>query len=512
MKFFAIPDLPAPRIHLAVRDWAVGLVIFALSAGIFLRHNDFPSFYHPDEPSKARQVIEGEYNFNHPLLLLQATRVIALAEGVEMRQQSVTEAGRTASALFAAGAVACLTLLAAHLRGTWAAAGVGLLLASNRHLYELAHYMKEDPALAFGVAVFFLMLARSWLAPTGVNFFLLGAGAALATSGKYLGAVVIPLALLPIFLGSREGRLRNGLIYLAGLAAVLVAVNFPMLGALGELTTNVEREAGYAVGGHKGLTRSVPHGVYGAVFREATNPLIWVLLGIYYGGLILRWRKTHPAEKTLALFPLVYVLMLSFSPKTHHRYFLPDTLLFCTLAGMAMLPEAGRLTRQAAKWLTAALVAGAIVWSVCQAAETDASFQNDARRALVAYVREHIPADAVIVQDKRVNLPSRDDPRQADSPYFLDQKLLGKLFAADEGTVDELKARGIRYVAVAEGDYGRFFLKTHRPQEAGRDDYERRKAFYKQLFAEGQVLWECPAGPQQYLQPAIKLYQLPPGN
>ncbi|MFZ4682906.1 MAG: hypothetical protein ACOYMS_10405, partial [Terrimicrobiaceae bacterium] len=76
-------------------------------------------------------------------------------------------------------------------------------------------------------------------------------------------------------------------------------------------------------------------------------------------------------------------------------------------------------------------------------------------------------------------------------------------------TIDELRARGIEYVAVSEGDYGRFFLTTHKPRGGDQDDFERRRTFYERLFAEGRVIWECRAGDLQYLQPAIKLYQLP---
>ena len=73
--------------------------------------------------------------------------------------------------------------------------------------------------------------------------------------------------------------------------------------------------------GHKGLTRNVPHGVYVVVFRRATNPVIWILLGVYYARLFTFRRRIHPAEWMLALFPILYVLILSFSPKTNHRYF-----------------------------------------------------------------------------------------------------------------------------------------------------------------------------------------------
>ena len=51
---------------------AFALAAFFAIASLFLttQANRFPSTYHPDEPSKARQVLQGEYNFHHPMLLL----------------------------------------------------------------------------------------------------------------------------------------------------------------------------------------------------------------------------------------------------------------------------------------------------------------------------------------------------------------------------------------------------------------------------------------------------------
>lgn len=500
--------LSAPRARLGGRDLCVALAVFFLGLGLTTRHNNFPSFYHPDEPSKARQVIEGDFNFNHPLLLLQTTRVLAIFTRAPATQQAMTETGRLASAFFAAGAMACAVLIAAHLRGTSAGVAAGLLVLLNQQLYDLSHYMKEDAALAFAIAAFFLALTRCAPAPSPARFVLLGVTAALALSAKYIGALVLPLAVLPFL---APGRPRHAALFLtASFLLTLAAINFPMLASPSELTENVGREMDFVVSGHKGLTRSIPHGVYGAVVREATNPAIWILLVLYYASLVARWRGTHPAERALAIFPIVYVLILSFSPKTHHRYFLPDTVLLCILAALAawsLPPQPWGI------WVTRAtrfiLLPLALLLAVWKTHAGDLAFQNDARRELVAFVTKNLPPGAIIAQDKRVNLPSLADPRLVGSPYSIPQQVVGKLFAADVAPLDELPARGIHYVAIAEGDYGRFFLKNHTPLPDERETYERRRAFYERLRAEGTLLWQCEAGPQQYLQPAIEFYRLP---
>jgi hypothetical protein len=499
---------PSPPVsNLPFRCWCLAGIFFFAGLGLYTRHNDFPCYYHPDEPTKARQLITERFNFNHPLLLLQATRLFRGAAGGAPTMQPVTETGRWVSAAFAAGAIACLSLLAAHLYGTMAAACTGVLLLGSSHLYELAHYMKEDTALAFGIAAFFLTLTRSWLRPTPARFALLGAAAALAVSAKYIGVLVLPLAGAPIFWFPENSR-RNAFIVGAVCGLALLAINFPMLGSLTEFSEHLQREVDFTIHGHKGLTRSVPHGVYTAVFTGATNPVIWILLGFYYARL-LGYRKTiHPAEWVLAVFPILYVLILSFSPKTHHRYFLPDTLLFCTLAVFGLfcfrLPGPALLTRaiQVVAFLAAAGIFGARLVSA------DSAFTQDTRKQLIAFVRQNVPGDAMIAQDRRVNLPTRTDPRHADASGFLEQTVVDDAAALQGGGLEELRAQGIRYVAVSEGDYGRFFLKTHKPA-AEETDYARKKAFYERLFREGQLLWQCPAGVFPYLQPELRLYQLP---
>jgi Dolichyl-phosphate-mannose-protein mannosyltransferase len=483
-------------------------IFFAAGVCLYTRHNGFPCYYHPEEPGKARQLLTERFNFHHPLLLLQATWLTSWITRSPQMPQPVVETGRTVSAIFAAGAVACFSLLAAHLYGSAAAACVGALLLANSQLYELAHYMKEDAAFAFGIAAFFLALTRCWLRPSMTRFAVLGAAAALAVSAKYIGALVVPFAFVPAF-QLREKACHRVLILSAALFAVLLVINFPIFASLDSFLGGLGREVDFVLHGHKGLTRSVPHDFYVGVFLGARNPVIWILLGLYYVRLFTFSRRIHPAEWMLTLFPILYVLILSFSPKTANHYFLPDTLIFCVLAAFGLfcftLGGSARITfgAQAAGFLAAFGI------SVAHLIPYDFAFNVDSRQQLLAFVRQNVPPTATIAQDKSVNLPNRSDPRHASAPYFLEQTIVGHFFAADVGSIDELRARGIRYIAVAEKDYGWFFRRTHRPTKSILADYNRRKNFYERLFREGELLWECKAGLLPILQPHIRLYYLP---
>jgi hypothetical protein len=70
--------------------------------------------------------------------------------------------------------------------------------------------------------------------------------------------------------------------------------------------------------------------------------------------------------------------------------------------------------------------------------------------------------------------------------------------------------RGITYVAVSEAEYGRFFLRNHKPSEKVQASYDRQKQFYERLFREGELLWDCKGGLLPILEPKILFYYLPP--
>ncbi len=514
------PPLPPPATHRKAA-WGLALIAALLALWTYTQANTFPASYHPDEPSKARQVIGGEFNFHHPMLMLSAAKIAVAISGAGDDVQRVTEAGRWVSAIFTATAVGCLVLLAALSYGPLAGAFAGALLVTNHHLFELAHYFKEDPAVLLGVSAFFLALTVFDRAPGFKTAALLGLGTGLAISGKYVGALVVPFALTAIFISRGKpasprasgdapasAHRRTMLpVWLVATAATFALANLPIFLNPTAFAAGFDRELEFAVHGHKGITREIPHGVYGAVFRESTNPAIWILLIVFALDLLRRWRTARPAEWMLAIFPLFFAVVLSFSPKTHHRYFLPATGLLLAMAGAAitLLPRL-RLARWPAPSPTTArlIMAAALVITIGIQAphywRYFDGFSNDGREKIARYIRANVPPTAVIISDKRVNL------RELGLPNPIE----GKLFAADVGTLAELRARGISHVAVAEGDYGRFFRDKLKPTEKGAENFAQRKAFYAELFDTGTLLLDSPPGQLQYLQPHLQLWALTP--
>ncbi len=497
--------------------WAV--MLFTVTLLLHTRHNTFPFFYHPDEAEKTEQVLTGDWNFHHPMLLLSTTKAGVKAFGVDPNPQAVVVAGRWVSAAFTAGAVLALALLAYLWRGWVASLAAGGALLLHHQLFELAHYMKEDTALLLGLALGFLAAYLFWQNPSVGRAAGLGVAVAVAISGKYLGIVALGCALPLLWLapGTRGKRI---LCFCAALVTVLVVINLPLLVQFGAFEKSFGREVNLVVHGQRGLTRSVPHTQYWSVFRDNTTPVIWGLLLVF---LVSRWRERRaltPVQWTVIAFPFVFAVALSFSPKTNDRYFLPATALFTLLAGLGVVDAAKLLARWMPRhWAAAScvtLLVGAQLAALPKPLDWRtfsryfAAFQRDDNAEMLAWVKAELPPDAVIAKDSRVKLPDPKDKKDALRYPPIPHKILAARYAADVGTMEELRSLGVTHLAVSETDYGKFFVRGLRPQPKEAADFARRKIFYEELLRAGEPLFERSRGTVIYLHPGIRLYRLPP--
>lgn len=485
--------------------WAVAL--FAATLTLNTRHNDFPYFYHPDEAEKVRQVMTGDWNFHHPMLLLTATKTVVAVRGWKLTEQGVVEAGRWVSAGCVAAAVVALALLAFVWRGWTASLAAGGALLWHHQLFELAHYMKEDSALLAGVAWTFLAAFLFWRKPGAARAALLGAAVAVAISGKYVGATMLAVALPVLWLApGRRGSWLGW--FAASLVVVLTVVNLPLLLDLAAFRQSFDREMGLVLHGHGGK-RTVPHAQYWNVFRDNTTPVIWVLLAVFLAG---RWRERRALalpEWLVLAFPFLFALALSFSPKSNDRYFLPVTAAFTLLAAVGVVDVARLLTRWLPlRWALAGVAAALVAGQLRSWLRYDAAFRSDDHAALLAWVRL-LPPEAVISKDSRVQLPDPRRPEDARRFASLPQRIMGGRFAADHGTVAEQRARGVTHVAISRSDYERFFLPGLRPRAGEEKEFARRRAFYEELRKVGKVVFDLPRGTVLYLHPGLEVYRLP---
>jgi hypothetical protein len=311
---------------------------------------------------------------------------------------------------------------------------------------------------------------------------------------------------------SGAGRRAHLLGFAGALAAAFLVINLPLVMHPAAFQQSFDREMESVVHGQRGTTRSVPHALYWNVFRDNSTPVMWVLLVVF---LAARWRERRSVtlvEWLLIGFPFAFALALSFSPKSNDRYFLPATAMLVVLAAMGALDAARLLIRWVPlRWATAGLIAALVAAQLPRWMRYEAAFQIDDNKALLERVKE-LPESAIVAKDSRIQLPDADNPRDAERLGHLPQKILAAKFAADLGSIDELRARGVTHVAISESDYGRFFLRGLRPKKGEAKDFARRKRFYEALLRDGELVFERQRSTVLYLHPGIRLYQMPPGE
>jgi len=481
---------------------------FVAALFFFTRENRFAFFYHPDEPGKVEQVQTAQWNFHHPVFMLTTARAAAKAtlSPAEMEnKQQVVEMGRFVSAAFTAGAATFLAGTLWLIAGPFAAAAAALLLATNHQLFELAHYFKEDTSLLFGTAVWFFALTLHAKRRTLGSAALVGAGAALAVSAKYIGAFAPVLSLFLVPLAAPKGkRLAALAAFVVTLAGVVSVVNLPLLRNLAGFEHGFDREIKLVVDGQGKTTRSVPHSVYWTAFQQNVIFFLWPLLAWFYFTCWKRRKTLSVAEWTLALFPIAFLVVLSFSPKTNDRYFLPATALF--LCGAALGLNA--LRPLLPKRVPALALLGIVTLpQLPDLVEYYRAFRHDDVRELSEWLNRELP-DAKIAIDRKVLLPN---PRQDEyHPYQVPLKaevMRGNVESFR--TVRALREAGITHVVLSESAYGRYFDDDLRPQRGAEKSHSEKTQLYESLLSGKKPLWERERNKVIYLHPGLRVHALP---
>ncbi len=513
--------LPEPRRTGFCRSpWILAIVLFALSLTLYTRHNDFPFSYHPDEGGKVGQIILGSRNFHHPLLLLSVTDIVSRAAFIPRTPQAIVETGRWVSAAFAACTVVTLALLAWRCYGAAVGWCAGVAVAMQADLFETAHYLKEDPALAFGLALSLLAAHLWWRTPSRrtLRFFAIACG--LAAAGKYVGIIALVFA-LPLVIWhraaepalNRRARLRR---FAFVFVLTFLVCNLPFFaGKISSPFRSISHEVHAVASENRGIIRKVPHGEYLSMLRKDLPLPVALLAGFYALALVVTARRRTAPEWVGVLLPLTYFAIISCSQKAAGRYLLPVSTLLPLLATLGAV-EMARFIRakdtrfpQVSGPLVFALLIGWIIWSEKSPLRTNfAGFQHDDPTAVAEWIKANLPPDAIIAEDHRVSL----SPVKADglsTAARVPQKVLDASSAPDLGSVDELLAKGVTHIAVCRMSYSRYFNDEIEVQASSKTGHDKRRVFYERVFRQGTLLKEWPRGTISYLQPGIKLYRLP---
>jgi hypothetical protein len=497
----ALPRLRGSAIRVdAAQPWVIygaRLFWFVVLVALFAQGNGFPALWHWDEPGKVWQVATGRYNFHHPLLLLRLTRAALVVMPGNASLHDVAVVGRWVSAIAAAGAVDLLALLACALGGRLAGILAALLLGTTALLFGLAHYMKEDTLLLFGLAAFLLALMRFDRAPDATRLGLLGGACGLAAASKYIGVVTLPLALGLVWWRCRAdwrvAALRC-LAMAAAAAAVFAAVDIDALRDWRIFASGLDGELNHVISNHVGLVRPLDSPFYVDALMQLSPPVVLVAY-VYWLYRVFRERRTATAATFIvAAFPVVFLVMLQLSPVKTVRYELPVLALVTMGAACGLAALMTRPAERSLRGLAAVAIVAALAFNVADLVGAEAALTQDSRSEMAAWIRANLPSDAVIIEDRIIGITEAGNSatRIAEVPMRI--ALLND--AAEFGTLVDATAGGATHVLVTDLTFGRLFNDTLRMPDndppATIFDIQRR-GFYTTLFERGTLLHYIPS-------------------
>ncbi|HNX59799.1 MAG TPA: phospholipid carrier-dependent glycosyltransferase, partial [Spirochaetota bacterium] len=402
-------------------------LIFIAGMIIYNHNNDFPYFYHTTEPSKIQQITDHNYNFNHPLLMLNSASVAAFVSGADTDQEKVV-AGRTVSAVYAALTVVVLALCVHLFAGFAASMLSGVFLLLSPKMIGLSHYFKEDPTFLFGIALSFLAFIMLFRRKTYLTLIAAAAASAIAASGKYVGLIFLPVgificATIDVANSSAESvTVRKRIVtFVTVFLTMFVIMNIQVFFSIPQIIerlfplvskTAAKSGAGIvAFTGHGGAQVARPLAKYCETFFSQTTILIPVLALGYAVFFFARFKSRTGAEKLLMAFFFFFTIMLSYGKVASGNYFLPQEMITHIFAALAIVNLVSFLSEFHGKRAAAmlGLIIAAVTVSSAYPFARDSMKQHspdgDTRKKLVEWIENNSGRKMSIVCDGYVLLP-----------------------------------------------------------------------------------------------------------
>lgn len=477
---------------------------------MYTLHNDFSISFHPDEDGKVDQVQRDYRNYNHPLLMLEATQWAAEWRHVPNEQTPILITGREVSAVMAALGVVGFTLA-----GYFAADLPGMILCSLAtglcpSLLIYAHYMKEDASLAGGIGVTVAGMAWVWNRRTAVGQLLgpmlAGAGAALAVSGKYVGAMAIAGALLAVvFAPWRRWYWWPIRVVLMAVFAVGVtaAINHRALEHWDKFLAGFNREYEHGTTEHSGVMLPRPSRFIYDVAVMETQPHVKVF-AVALLLAIVTLRRGWTGDLISLVFTLICLATLSMGAIPFHRYGLPVVVLTHFLAGLGAARWVLQLAKRRALFWPALVLAIALFGWAQGARSADFNHQivDDSRYRLREWARTHLRPYSRVIEDSYALLE--------DSDVKLALRGGGMSFAPHYGSLEDLRLNRNYTIVVCDSNYDRYLIPYTQGGPGEEDGFQSRREWYQQLFREGKLLWQSKAEHPTYsfTNPEIRVYSI----
>ncbi|MEX1111582.1 MAG: glycosyltransferase family 39 protein [Chthoniobacterales bacterium] len=483
--------IPPPALH--PWPWRTALVVLLAGLVWFGRNLEFNVHVHPDEPGKVRQILEGRYNFHHPLLMLDSVRAVAAVTGAD-DYDNIMFTGRRVAVFYAALGAALLVLVTGRLYGTWPAAAAGIFLLTSPQFFELAHYFKEDPGLVCGLALGLLAALLYGERPGLRRAAVLGLAAAVAASAKYAGLIFLPFAVYAVLAARRP---RDLAMLLGAFAGGYLLVNWPAFLSAEAWTRSVVDEVDRLAASGAAKKRDIPHPAY-LEFYWRTSPVLVLLLGLHLFHLARRRFRLRPVEWIMLLLPALSLAVISATPTVTQRYFLPVGTIFACLSAAGLLVL---LPLRHGRWWAALAMLVASAWQWPALLDSARGFAADHQSEVIRYLGTDLPAAAFVLVDDHRELAGAPD---------ANPRLERRWIKPGESPAS-LRAGGLTHVLVTQRRHAEVMKDDQRAAGLNDAQTDAVRQFYRQLFTEGMLVREWQRGPNGYLQASFRLYELPTG-
>ncbi|MGL4651521.1 MAG: glycosyltransferase family 39 protein, partial [Caldilineaceae bacterium] len=415
--------------------------------------------------------------------------------------------GRLLSVAYTVAAVALVTLLGRRAWGSWRVGlAAGWLTAVNLSLVFHAKMVRTDSA-----GLFFGLLA-AWLALRlleEVNWrdlLLAAAAVGLAAASRYFGGVVGLLVGAAVLRHGWRSARSWAMLAAAGVTALAVfaLVNPAMIAHPADVLADLRREARLT---HLGADGFSPLGNVWWYLSEGipvTLGLVWVVgCGGVATTIIEQRRGADRWGAWLLLGYLIsFVLLISLASLHWHRWLIPVVPVILLFAAAALhfavetvaprLRWSHRERRLIFGLALVALMASNLV-TLIQRNMQDAG--EDTRLEARVWMVANLPAGSRVLQET-YSAVLGGTPLVAESVRALPDEVAESFRAG--GNLQPLADRGYDYVVVSSAIYDRFLAEPQR--------YPSEVAFYRQLFAEGNLVQEfAPSWIQS--GPTLRIYK-----
>lgn len=321
----------------------VSILLVSLVLNVW--NNDFPIGYHGDEVKKVRFIRENIQDFHHPILMLQAGRVLHRLFNLH-EDLSIVIMGRGLSAFFGVLIVFFSYLIYRDMLRKRYALFAALAVAVSPTLVMHAHYLKEDMIFTcftmFALYGFFRFIKM----PCGKTVLLFGTATGLALSSQYKSILLIPMFfLIPIlfrFSGLKDYYRKMIFAFIISLTVFLI-INYPLFLDIKIFMKGVLFDKWHVSHGHDVVIPALPRfftfHIMNSIVPGITAPLALLsLVGMIFS--LAAWKKNLPEEKILIVYIILFYFITEATPlkpfPDFMRYMIPiiPPLLFFSIKGI----------------------------------------------------------------------------------------------------------------------------------------------------------------------------------